>query len=178
MIESGVKLNRAVQIGIVVRDLDRTTELLSSLFGIGPFRFIEWPNRPDSKYWYRGQEQSIRLRQAFVQVGNLELEFIQPVEGERNAYKEFLEQKGGGLHHVLFEVDDMESVVEALSGLGVKSLQAGTGIRPGTRWTLLDTQDLVGFPVELRHVAPGCDGTSLPKQDIEGVSNATGTCAL
>jgi len=30
-----VKLERAVQIGIVVRDLDRTTELLSKIFGIG-----------------------------------------------------------------------------------------------------------------------------------------------
>lgn len=166
MTESGVKLNRAVQVGIVVRDLERTTNLVSELFGIGPFRFIEWPNRSDSKYWYKGEEQSIKLRQAFVQVGNLELEFIQPVEGERNAYKEFLEQRGGGLHHVLFEVDDMDSAVSALAALGVGSLQAGTGIRPGTKWTLLDTQDLAGFLVELRHVAPGCDGTSIPKEGI------------
>ena len=71
--DTPVKLEKAVQIGIVVKDLDRTTALLSSLFGIGPFRFIEWPNRPDSKYWYRGQEEQIRIRQAFVQMGNLEL---------------------------------------------------------------------------------------------------------
>jgi catechol 2,3-dioxygenase-like lactoylglutathione lyase family enzyme len=166
MIESGVRLNRAVQVGIVVRDLKRATDLLTELFGIGPFRFIEWPNRPDSKYWYKGEEHSIKLRQAFVQVGNLELEFIQPLEGERNAYKEFLEQKGGGLHHVLFEIEDMDAAVAALAALGVKPLQAGTGIRPGTKWTLLDTEELVGFPVELRHVAPGCDGTSIPKEDI------------
>ncbi len=163
---SGVTLNRAVQVGIVVRDLDRTTRLLTELFGIGPFRFIEWPNRPDSKYWYKGEEQPIKLRQAFVQVGNLELEFIQPVEGEENAYKKFLEEKGGGLHHVLFEIGDMDAAVAALAPFGVKSLQAGTGIRPGTKWTLLDTQDLAGFLVELRHDAPGCDGTSIPKENI------------
>ena len=52
---SAVKLERAVQIGIVVRDLKQTTELLTSLFGIGPFHYIEWPNRPDSRYWFRGQ---------------------------------------------------------------------------------------------------------------------------
>jgi methylmalonyl-CoA/ethylmalonyl-CoA epimerase len=164
--KQGVKLNRAVQVGIVVRDLERTTELLTKLFGIGPFRFIEWPNRPESKYWYKGEEQSIKLRQAFVQVGNLELEFIQPVEGERNAYKEFLEQKGGGLHHVLFEIEDMDAAVSTLGAQGVKPLQAGTGIRPGTKWTLLDTQDVAGFLVELRHVAPGCDGTSIPKEGL------------
>jgi hypothetical protein len=160
----GVTLNRAVQVGIVVRDLERTTELLAKLFGIGPFRFIEWPNRPNSKYWYRGEEQNIKLRQAFVQVGNLELAFIQPIEGEHNAYKDSLEQKGGGLHHVLFEIEDMDAAVSTLGALGVKPLQAGTGIRRGTKWTLLDSQDEAGFLVELRHVAQGCDGTSIPKE--------------
>ena len=159
----GFELKRPVQIGIVVRDLDQATQWLTSLFGIGPFRFIEWPNRPDSKYFYRGNEEHIKIRQAFVQVGPLELELIQPMEGDRNAYREFLEQKGGGIHHVLFEVDDMDQVVRSLSEKGVGVLQTGTGIRPGTRWALLDTQEWVGFLLELRHGAPGCDGTSIPK---------------
>ncbi len=159
---SAVELKRPVQIGIVVRDLDRATQLLTSLFGIGPFRFIEWPNRPDSKYYYRGKEEPIKLRQAFAQVGPLELELVQPLEGEHNAYREFLDQKGGGIHHVLFETDDMDQVVGILSKHGIGVVQAGTGIRPGTRWSLLDTQDLVGFLVELRHRAPGCDGSSIP----------------
>ncbi len=159
-----VELKRAVQIGIVVPDLERTVELLTSLFGLGPFHFIEWPNRPDSKYWYLGAEEHIKIRQAFVQVGALELEFIQPIEGERNAYRQFLEEKGGGIHHVLFEVDDMEIVVDELAKSGIQVLQAGTGIRPGTRWSLLETQALVGFLVELRHRVPGCDGTSIPQE--------------
>jgi catechol 2,3-dioxygenase-like lactoylglutathione lyase family enzyme len=158
-----VELNRPVQIGIVVRDLERTTQMLGDLFGIGPFHFIEWPNRPDSKYFFRGQEEQIKIRQAFVQVGSLELELIQPMEGERNAYQKFMQEKGGGIHHVLFEVDDMEQVVRSLAEKGVQVLQSGTGIRPGTRWALLDTEQLVGFLLELRHRAPGCDGTSIPK---------------
>lgn len=159
---TAVGLKRPVQIGIVVRDLERTTRLLSSLFGIGPFRFIEWPNRPDSKYFYRGVQEHIKIRQAFVQVGPLELEFVQPIEGDRNAYREFLEEKGGGIHHILFEIDDMDCAVDELKKSRVSVLQSGTGIRPGTRWALLDTEELVGFLVELRHRAPGCDGTSIP----------------
>lgn len=158
-----VELKRPVQIGIVVRDLEQTTRLLTSLFGIGPFSFIEWPNRADSKYFYRGKEEHIKIRQAFVQIGPLELELIQPLEGERNAYYEFLAQKGGGIHHILFEVEDMAQTVRCLAADQVEVLQAGTGIRPGTKWTLLDTQDLVGFLLELRQRAPGCDGTSIPK---------------
>jgi catechol 2,3-dioxygenase-like lactoylglutathione lyase family enzyme len=162
----GVELKKAVQIGIVVPNLEQSTRLLGDLFGIGPFKFIEWPNRPDAKYWFRGQQEDIRIRQGFVQAGDLELELIQPVEGEQNAYRQFLNEHGGGIHHVLFEVDDLDAVIAALEPHGVKVLQAGVGIRPGTRWVLLDTFDLVGFLIELRHRAPGCDGTSIPETGL------------
>ena len=164
MISVETALKGAVQIGIVVPDLDQSTRILRDLFGLGPFKFIEWPNRPDSKYWFRGNEESIRIKQGFVQAGNLELELIQPLEGERNAYRQFLDAKGGGIHHVLFEVDNMDAMVAALEPRGVRVLQAGTGIRPGTRWVLLDSTDLVGFLIELRQRVPGCDGTSIPQK--------------
>jgi catechol 2,3-dioxygenase-like lactoylglutathione lyase family enzyme len=163
---SNIELKRAVQIGILVKDLERTTRLLGSLFGIAPFQFIEWPDRPDSKYYYHGTEQHIKNRQAFVQLGPVELEFVQLLEGDCNAYREFLAQKGEGIHHILFEVEDMDMVINTLSKAGVGVLQSGTGIRPGTRWTLLDTQDLIGFLIELRQRAPGCDGTSIPVDGI------------
>lgn len=158
----GLQLRQLVQIGIVVPDLDQTTRLLTSLFGIGPFRLVEWPNRPDSEYYYRGVKEHIRIRQAFVQAGDVEIELIQPLEGERNAYKEFLDQTGGGIHHVLYEVSDIEAVLRDLAESGVTVLQSGTGIRPGTRWALLDTRELLGFLVELRHRPGKSDGTSVP----------------
>jgi glyoxalase/bleomycin resistance protein/dioxygenase superfamily protein len=160
------ELKGPVQIGILVKDLERTTRQLYSLFGFGPFHFVEWPDRPESKYYYRGKQQHIKNHQAFVQVGPVELEFIQLVEGDRNAFRDFLDQKGEGIHHILFEVEDMDAVINTLSKAGVGVLQSGTGIRPGTRWALLDTQDLLGFLVELRQRAPGSDGTSIPKDRI------------
>ncbi|MCU1305090.1 MAG: methylmalonyl-CoA/ethylmalonyl-CoA epimerase [Candidatus Sulfotelmatobacter sp.] len=157
----GIQLKRLVQIGIVVGNRDRTTQLLTSLFGIGPFRFVEWPDRPESKYYYRGVEESVRIKQAFVQLGEVEVEIIQPVEGS-SGYKDFLNQNGGGIHHLLFEVSDIDPVIEELAKSGVTVLQSGSGIRPGTRWALLDTKDLLGFLVELRHRPGESDGTSVP----------------
>ena len=158
---SELKLERIVQIGIVVPDLDKTRRLLSSLFGIGPFRSVVWPNRPESKYEYRDVEEHILISQAFVQLGQVEIELIQPLEGERNAYKQFLDETGGGIHHVLFEVKDIDPVLRALAESGVTVLQSGTGIRPGTRWALLDTQEQLGFLVELRHRPGESDGASV-----------------
>jgi hypothetical protein len=157
---SAVQLKRLVQIGIVVPDRDRTTQLLTSLFGIGPFHFAEWPDRVESKYCYRGVEEQVRIKQAFVQLGDVEVELIQPLEG-RSGYKDFLDQTGGGIHHVLFEVKDIDPVIDELAKSGVTVLQSGTGIRPGTRWALMDTQKLLGFLVELRHRPGESDGTSI-----------------
>jgi methylmalonyl-CoA/ethylmalonyl-CoA epimerase len=157
---AGVQLRRLVQIGIVVADRDRTTRLLTSLFGIGPFRLVEWPDRPESKYYYRGAEQHIRIKQAFVQLGDIEVELIQPLEGH-SGYQDFLDQTGGGIHHLLFEVPDIDPVIQELAKAGVTVLQSGTGIRPGTRWALMDTQNLLGFLVELRHRPGDSDGTSI-----------------
>lgn len=157
----GVELKQLVQIGIVVSDRDRTTQLMTSLFGIGPFRLVEWPDRAESKYYYRGMEEQIRIKQAFVQLGNVEVELIQPVAG-RSGYQDFLEETGGGIHHVLFEVPDIDPVLQELAKSGVTVLQSGTGIRPGTRWALLDTRKLLGFFVELRHRPGESDGVSIP----------------
>jgi methylmalonyl-CoA/ethylmalonyl-CoA epimerase len=158
---TGLKLERLVQIGIVVPDLDQTTRLLTTLFGIGPFRSVQWPTSPEAKYQYRGVDEHIRIAQAFVQLGAVEIELIQPLEGERNAYKQFFDETGGGIHHVLFEVKDIDPVLEELARSGVSVLQSGTGIRPGTRWALLDTQELLGFLVELRHRPGESDGSSI-----------------
>ena len=158
----GLQLKRLVQIGIVVADRDQTTRLLTSLFGIGPFRLVEWPDRAECKYYYRGAEEHIRIRQAFVQLGDVEVELIQPLEG-RSGYSDFLDQTGGGIHHVLFEVSDIDPVIQELAKSGVTVLQSGTGIRPGTRWVLLDTREMLGFYVELRHRPGESDGTSVPE---------------
>ncbi|MFY9908154.1 MAG: VOC family protein [Terriglobales bacterium] len=156
----GVQLQRLVQIGIVVADRDRTTQLLTSLFGMGPFRFVEWPDRAESEYHYRGVPQQIRVKQAFVQLGDVEVELIEPVEGH-SGYQDFLDKTGGGIHHVLFEVSDIDPVLQELAKSGVTVLQSGTGLRRGTRWALLDTQELLGFLVELRHRPGESNGTSL-----------------
>jgi hypothetical protein len=94
-------------------------------------------------------------------VGALELELIQPLEGENNAYRQFLDERGEGIHHILFETQDMDGTVSLVKEQGVEVLQNGDGIRPGTRWALLDTQALVGFLVELRHRPGDSDGASI-----------------
>ena len=153
-------LNKAVQVGLVVRDLDSTMKALRNIFGFENFREVTWPiERSDMKSEYHGSPGNFKFRIAFTQLGPIELEIIQPLEGE-NIYQDFLESHGEGLHHLLFEVDDIGQLQKGLEPLGINMIQSGTGIRPGTTWAYFDTASLVGFFLEVRNRVPGSDGTT------------------
>jgi hypothetical protein len=147
--DTRIKLGPVVQVGFVVRDALATMEAWSSRFQIGPGRYVDWPPTPAAAATgtYRGGPGNFRMRLAFLEFGSVQLEFIQPLEGD-NIYYEFLQQHGDGMHHLLFEVDDPDAVA---AGLGVKVLQSGSStIYPGAMWSYLDTQDALATIVELR----------------------------
>jgi hypothetical protein len=148
-----------VQIGVVVRDLDRATAALSEIFGIGPFRTIDWPpaDRADIERYYYSELGDFSARMAFTELGPVELELIQPLEGE-SIWADFLRDHGEGIHHIRFNVPDIEPVIHYLAGHGIQAAQMGSGIRPGTTWVNFDTQARVGFVMEAMSVLPGTDG--------------------
>jgi methylmalonyl-CoA/ethylmalonyl-CoA epimerase len=151
--------NDFVQIGVVVRDIDRTMQVLSQLFGIGPFRTIIYPppDRPDIERSYYGQPGNFRYRVAFAELGPIELELIQPCQG-RNIWADWLETHGESIHHIRFNVPDVEPVVEYLTQHDIGVSQKGSGLRPGTTWVNFDTADLIGFTIEIMNKLPGTDG--------------------
>jgi len=148
-----------VQIGVVVADLDKSTRNLAEIFGIGPFRIIDWPpaGREDLQRFYYGEPGDFSARMAFTELGPVELELIQPLEG-KSIWADFLREHGEGIHHIRFNVKEIEPVQEYLAGHGVEPAQHGSGIRPGTLWMNFSTEKLVGFVVEIMKVVPGTDG--------------------
>jgi methylmalonyl-CoA/ethylmalonyl-CoA epimerase len=139
------------QIGIVVNDLQAFTQELSRLFGIGPFRIFEWPlEGVDPQATYHGQPANFRLLLAFVTVGKIQLEIVQPLEGQ-NIYSDFLRDHGPGLHHFRLTIPGFEKGVEALINDGIKNIASGTGVHVGSKWAYFDTtRNLEGVVVELR----------------------------
>lgn len=148
-----------VQIGVVVKDLDQTIKVLSEVFGLGPFRTLisPPPSRPDLVRTYHGKPAKCVVYQAFTEVGPLELEIIQPLEGE-NIYFDFLEEHGEGIHHIRFNVPNVAPVIEYLARHGIEVTQSGEGLVPGTTWINFDTEDKVGFSIEILNALPGTDG--------------------
>jgi hypothetical protein len=56
----GVQLKRRCKSESLSPTVIELPQLLTSLFGMGPFRFVEWPDRAESKYYYRGEPEQIR----------------------------------------------------------------------------------------------------------------------
>jgi methylmalonyl-CoA epimerase len=53
-----------------------------------------------------------KARVGFLKIGESNIELVQPVEPDSPLVK-FLESKGPGIHHICFEVDDVEAEVKS-----------------------------------------------------------------
>jgi methylmalonyl-CoA/ethylmalonyl-CoA epimerase len=115
--ESAIVLPPVSQVGIVVGDIEKTAAFYYSTFGIGPFAIV-----PEVKFEgviLRGSPTNAKIKVAFAQSGPLQIELIQPLEGE-NIYTEFLDTKGEGLHHLGFQVDDFDSMLAEFKSKGIE----------------------------------------------------------
>jgi methylmalonyl-CoA/ethylmalonyl-CoA epimerase len=162
---------RLTQICVVVSDMDRSLKVLTEVFGVGPVRTSLMPpaNRPDFQMTYHGEPTQFKARFAWAKWGPMELELIQPLEGE-NIYTEFLRTHGEGIHHVSFDNFDLEAVREHAAAAGIGVEQEQTGVRPGTGAIYLDTADRVGFCIEVFQPLKGApprweDPTGVARED-------------
>ena len=124
------------QISYAVKDIDKTIERWSRLYGIGP-----WTFRQMSGLDAKGRPWKARL--AFARVGSLDIELVQCLEG-RIFQSRFLDTWGEGLHHIGFFVDDVEAEVKRLVAQGVKVFVHDPG-----RFAYLDAGGVGGAIFEL-----------------------------
>jgi len=135
-------------VSVMVRDMDKAIEYYKSL-GIGPFPPTIGPEGvPLSGQTVRGEPSDyiMDLRYAEGGVGGLKFEVVQPLEGE-SIYKEFLEKKGEGVHHIAFTVDDLDAETAKMAERGFKVIQ--TGQTPRGKFAYFDTDKVGGVVTEL-----------------------------
>jgi methylmalonyl-CoA/ethylmalonyl-CoA epimerase len=138
-----LELPPADQIGIVVKDVEKTTEFFRSVFGWGPWGILELDMKD---CMYRGESCDARLKIAFAQSGSVEIELIQVLEGE-TIHTEFLREKGEGLHHLRFKVDDLDAKLADLAKEGIEVVFRKN--LNGIDFAYLDTDRVGGIMVEL-----------------------------
>ena len=135
-------------VAIIVRDMDKAIKHYDS-FGIGPFppglggklgAPVDYKTVRDKPVDY---DMDLRTAEPAEQRA---IELIQPIEGESD-YERFLEEKGEGVHHVAFIVDDLDKETDEMTKAGFKVIQTG-GAGKG-RWHYFDTDAIGGVIIEL-----------------------------
>ena len=123
------------QIGIVVKDVERYMKFYEKMFGVEPFPTVE------------SAVDSAKLKIGLFQLGEVQIELIQVLEGE-TTHSKFLEKRGEGLHHLGFFVEDIEKELARLEKGGVKVLERGT-VLGVVKFAYLDTENILGVVLEL-----------------------------
>lgn len=90
-------------IGIAVKDIEKSNELFAKLFNQQPYKTEE--------------VISEGVKTSFFKTGESKIELLQATS-ETSAIAKFIEKKGEGIHHLAFEVADIDFEIARLKGEG------------------------------------------------------------
>ncbi len=96
-------MKKIEHIGIAVKELKNGNELFSKLLG-----------KPNYKI---EQVASEGVNTSFFQIGNSKIELLEAEEADSPIAK-FIEKRGEGIHHIAFEVDDINAEMARLRSDG------------------------------------------------------------
>jgi methylmalonyl-CoA/ethylmalonyl-CoA epimerase len=104
----------------------------------------------------RGRMDGQGVDAVYLQVGEGRVELVTPL-AEDTPVGRFLAKRGPGMHHVAFEVDDLDAAIDELAGSGANVLdlepRAGLG---GHQVSFVHPESLNGVLVEM--VGQGAEG--------------------
>jgi methylmalonyl-CoA epimerase len=128
-----MKIKRIAHIGVGVVEADKAKSLFQEMLGLP----------------VTGMEMVGEVKTVFLPVGETNLELVQSTEPD-GVIKKFIEKRGEGIHHIAFEVEDIDQALEELKAKGVQLIDQQP--RPGahqTRVAFLHPKGTHGILVEL-----------------------------
>lgn len=135
-----------IQMCFVTGDLDQTADWLGDLLGVaaGPVRTVG----PDPDAVYNGKGGVFTCRIRFIELGSITIEIIEPGP-EKSAWRDVLEMKGPGFHHMGIKTRNLEKHRAFLEGKGHELIQYGGFEGGGGRYAYFNTLPQLGALVEL-----------------------------
>jgi methylmalonyl-CoA/ethylmalonyl-CoA epimerase len=123
-------------LGIAVQSLDQAVPYYEKALGL--------------KCERREEVASQKVRTAFFSVGDVHLELLEPTSPESPIAKFLAKNPAGGIHHIAFSADDIESQLRQASGAGVKLINEKPVDGAGGKWVaFLHPKSTFGVLTEL-----------------------------
>ena len=113
--ETSLGLGDPYHVGIAVNDLDDAIGRLGRSLGLEPWATLQ----AEVPAIYRGAETLTGIRSAFARSGSLLIELVQPTGGSFTA-QTFLDERGEGIYHLGYWVEDMTAVLERADAAGIE----------------------------------------------------------
>ena len=107
-------IGRIDHIGIAVKNIDNALKLYSSMFGLKIEEIITL------------EAQGLKI--GFIKIGDTKLEFLESL-GQDSPISKFIDKRGEGIHHICFQVDDIEETLKGLAAAGIELIDKEP--RPG-----------------------------------------------
>lgn len=92
-------------VGVVVRDIDEALSFFKEVFGIQPAEVSELAD--------------FEIKATLLTLGQTRLEVIQPLRRE-TAVGRFLEKRGEGLHHLAFNLRNVDKGLKSVQAMGLE----------------------------------------------------------
>jgi methylmalonyl-CoA/ethylmalonyl-CoA epimerase len=131
------KIKKINHIGIVVSDIDGALDFWREALGL----------KLDHIEDVLAQKSIV----AFLPAGESEIELVKPTSDDSSVAK-FLRERGSGMHHLCFEVDDLEEMLSDLKGKGVRLINETPLEMEGRKAAFIHPKSSNGVLVELYQV--------------------------
>lgn len=89
-----------------------------------------------------------KARVGFLPLAGGEIELVQPTDEESGTAK-FLRERGGGIHHICLEVDNIEGMLKELAAKGVRLINKKPVELEGRKMAFIHPKSANGVLVEL-----------------------------
>lgn len=124
---ANIKTTDLKQIGIMVRDLEKSVAAFEKLLGRKADHVGITEDYEVTKQELWGKPCRGKCYQALFNLDNIQLELVSPYGEGDSVWKECLEKDGEGLHHLAFQTDDIKGAIHELEEDGDgKLMQYGT----------------------------------------------------
>ena len=146
MSEPALGTDRVMQIGIVVRDIEKAAEAWARILGL-PMPEIRTTDPVErARTQHEGEPTPARAKLAFFHMGQVDIELIEPIDGP-STWKDQLDAHGDSLHHIAVVVDGMRERLDYLADNGIPLVQRGE--YTGGRYAYVDATKQLGTVLEL-----------------------------
>lgn len=153
-------LDDFMHVGVVVNNIEKALEKMREITKFRDCTIVDFPpkemDRNDVQLIYHGKKNWFTARFCFIPMGNTEIELIEPVEGE-SVWKDFLREKGEGVHHLKYEVESLNEAMEFFKSKGIECPQYGSAVGKnlGKTWAYFDTTKELGYVIEVLNTRIG-----------------------